>query len=137
MNGALRRLCQPALVDVSDQDLVAALLTRRDEIAFEALLRRHGPMVLAVCRRVLGNIHDAEDAFQSTFLVLIRKATAIRKPEAVGSWLYGVAYLTARKARQMSARRQAAETSAAALYRSRSIANFHIYQIDSACLRQG
>ena len=118
MNVVIRQLWPPALIALSDRELVEALVARADEAAFEMLLRRHGPMVLAVCRRVLGNSHDAEDAFQSRFLVLIRKASKIRKPEALASWLYGVAYLTARKARQMNARREAAQARAALRQRS-------------------
>ena len=81
----------------------AVLLERfaefRDGGAFEELVGRHGRMVLAVCRRILGDAHDAEDAFQSTFLVLARKASEIRDPELLGNWLYGVSYRVARKAR--------------------------------------
>jgi RNA polymerase sigma factor (sigma-70 family) len=113
MNGLVRHLHRIARTQVSDRELVAALMARRDEAAFAALVERHGPMVLAVCQRVLHNAHDAEDAFQSTFLVLIRKASAIRKPDAIASWLYGVAYLTARKARQANARQRALEFAAA------------------------
>src|SRR5262249_21683839 len=79
-----------------------------------ALLRRHGPMVLGVCRRVLRNDADAEDAFQATFLVLVRKAASIRPRGLVGNWLYGVAHTTALKARAMSSRRAAKEREAAA-----------------------
>src|SRR5437660_1536918 len=93
----------------TDGDLLEAFLTRRDETAFEALLRRHGPMVLGVCRRTLQNPHDAEDAFQATFLVLVRKASTIRPRELVGNWLYGVACRTARKARAMNAKRRSKE----------------------------
>jgi RNA polymerase sigma factor (sigma-70 family) len=113
MNSVIRCLCSTALAGLTDRELVDALVIRRDAASFEALLRRHGPMVLAVCQRVLHNAHDAEDAFQSTFLVLLRKAANIRKPEAIGSWLYGVAYLTARKARVVNARRRVTELQAA------------------------
>ncbi len=77
------------------------------EAAFEALVRRHGPMVLGVCRRVLKHTHDAEDAFQATFLVLVRKAASLLPRAAVGNWLYGVAYHTALKARAATMRRWA------------------------------
>src|SRR5437588_919619 len=102
----------------TDGDLLEAFLTRRDEAAFEALLRRHGPMVLGVCRRTLQNPHDAEDAFQATFLVLVRKASTIRPRELVGNWLYGVAYRTAMKARAMNTKRRIKEREAAGAARS-------------------
>src|SRR3954447_1120101 len=94
---------------LTDGQLLARFLDGRDEAAFAALVRRHGPMVLGVCRRVLGHAHDAEDAFQATFLVLARKARSLADPEAVGPWLYGVAYRTALEARAMSRRRRARE----------------------------
>src|SRR2546423_12393018 len=75
-----------------DRQLLEAFVATRDQAAFEILVRRYGPMVLGVCRRVLRHAHDAEDAFQATFLVLVRKAASLRRREAVGNWLYGVAY---------------------------------------------
>src|SRR5437762_950096 len=101
MNRIIQRLRRASLGSLTDRELLDALVTRNDEAAFETLLRRHGPMVLAVCRRVLRHAHDAEDAFQATFLVLLRKATSVKKSEVLGSWLYGVAYRTALKARGM------------------------------------
>src|SRR5271170_544361 len=77
---------------LTEAELLGRFLKERDEAAFEALLRRHGPMVLNVCRRVLRHTHDAEDAFQATFLVLARKANSVVRRESVGCWLYGVAY---------------------------------------------
>ncbi len=98
-----------ALHELSDQQLVERFVARRDEAAFAGLFRRHGRTVWGVCRRVLHRQQDVEDAFQAVFLVLVRKAASIRKGEAVGSWLYGVAYRTAMNARRKSSRRQAHE----------------------------
>jgi RNA polymerase sigma factor (sigma-70 family) len=89
--------------------LVAQFVRRRDEAAFAALLDRHGPMVLGVCRRVLRDPQDADDAFQATFLVFVRKAAALRRPGALGNWLYGVAYRIALQARAGAARWRALE----------------------------
>jgi RNA polymerase sigma factor (sigma-70 family) len=81
-------------------------VARGDQTAFAALVERHGPMVLGVCRRVLRHTQDAEDAFQATFLVLAHKARAVNRPELLGPWLYGVAYRTALKARGRAGTRQ-------------------------------
>jgi RNA polymerase sigma factor (sigma-70 family) len=94
---------------LTDGQLLACFVARRDEASFAALVRRHGGMVFAVCRRVLGHVQDAEDAFQATFLVLARKASSLRNGEAVGNWLYGVAYRTALEARKRIVRRRARE----------------------------
>jgi RNA polymerase sigma-70 factor (ECF subfamily) len=96
----------------ADADLLGRYARDRDERAFEALLHRHGGMVLGVCRRVLRNTADAEDAFQATFLVLARKAGSIRSPQMLGNWLYGVALRTASQARRASVRRRALEARA-------------------------
>jgi RNA polymerase sigma factor (sigma-70 family) len=94
---------------MTDGQLLEAFISQRNEVAFEALVRRHGPMVLKVCRRALRNHHDAEDAFQATFLVLARKASSVRPRDMVANWLYGVAYRTALKARTLRAKAQTRE----------------------------
>src|SRR5947209_2032154 len=82
----------------SDAALLARFVQERDESAFAALVQRHGPVVLGLCRRWLGHHQDAEDVFQATFLVLARKAGSIRRGGSPGSFLYGVALRLARKA---------------------------------------
>src|SRR5215471_17508739 len=100
-----RAALAPDGAGLTDGELLELYATRRDAAAFEALVHRHGPMVLRVCRRVLRNEADAEDAFQATFLVLARKAAALRRQESVGCWLYGVATRLALRARVEAARR--------------------------------
>jgi RNA polymerase sigma factor (sigma-70 family) len=92
-----------ATADLDDGRLLERFIEQRDEAAFEALLHRHGPMVLGVCRRLLRDGHDIEDAFQATFLVLVRRARSLRKRERVANWLYGVGYRTALRARTEAA----------------------------------
>src|SRR4051812_16777821 len=93
VNRVIRHLRRAALawdgVDLTDGELLELFASRREASAFEELVRRHGPMVLRVCRRVLRNEADAEDAFQVTFLVLVRKAASIRSRNTVSNWLYG------------------------------------------------
>lgn len=106
----LHRLAAPSAPD-------AVLLTRwidqRDETAFSTLMARHGPMVLGICNRVLGDVQEAEDAFQATFLVLARQAAKVRRPEALTSFLYGITLRLARKASAAAKRRPKVQTTAA------------------------
>src|SRR5437588_9736511 len=101
----IRRLAGPGDEQPPDRQLLERFAAYRDEAAFTALLGRHGPMVLGVCRGILRDAHAAEDAFQATFLVLARKAGSIRQRESVGSWLYQVARRAALRARAAAARR--------------------------------
>jgi RNA polymerase sigma factor (sigma-70 family) len=106
----IRRLAgQRRAAHLPDAQLLERFTTQGDGNAFAALVRQHGPMVLNVCRSVLRHEDDAEDAFQATFLVLVRKAASIRQPEAVAGWLYEVAYHVAVKAQAAALRRRAAE----------------------------
>src|SRR5262245_28084703 len=103
----IERLFEPGTVaGLSEWQLLNRYLSRRDEAAFEALVARHGPMVLGVCRRVLDDPNDVDDAFQATFLVLVRKAAALREHDAIGHWLYGVAHRVALRARSEAAKRR-------------------------------
>ncbi len=93
------------LAGLGDGQLLERYLVARDEAAFEALVDLHGPMVLGLCRRMLRDPRDVEDAFQATFLILVRKASAIRDPSHLSNWLYGVAYRVAVRARTNTIRR--------------------------------
>jgi RNA polymerase sigma factor (sigma-70 family) len=92
---------------LTDAELLERYLTRRDEVAFEALVRLHGPMVLGLCRRLLRDRQDVDDAFQATFLILVRKAPSLRDRTLLANWLYGVAYRVAIRLRKKTARRDA------------------------------
>src|SRR5437764_1345150 len=113
MTNDLRKVLQRALsapgVGLADGELLSRFVSARDEAAFEALVRRHGPMVLSVCRRVLDPEQDAEDCFQAAFLVLARKAGPVVKRTSVGGWLYRVTYHVALEARSAVERRRARE----------------------------
>jgi RNA polymerase sigma factor (sigma-70 family) len=116
--GPIRRFLRtfvgaPPGADTSDEQLLRAFAAGHDAGAFKALLHKHGPMVLGVCRRVLGHEQDAEDAFQAAFLVLARKAAAGFRPQVLAGWLYGVACRTAQKARGQAAKRRLKERQAA------------------------
>jgi RNA polymerase sigma factor (sigma-70 family) len=95
LGGCLRQVCKLAAVQSArergDRELLERFVAQKDEAAFAVLVERHGPLVLGVCRRLLGSAHDAEDACQATFLVLAQKAGSIRKTTALPSWLHGVA----------------------------------------------
>src|SRR5439155_22325727 len=113
LNGVIQHLRRAMLLrdgaGLTDGRLLKDYISRRDETALAALVQRHGPMVWGVCRRVLSNYHDAEDAFQATFLVLVRRAASIASPELLANWLYGVAHQTAMKARATVAKRKIRE----------------------------
>src|SRR5258708_29004924 len=105
-----RQVLQDAgVATLTDAQLLDAFLRHGDGVALEIIAQRHGPMVWGVCRRVLANHHDAEDAFQATFLVLVRKAASVTPRAMVGNWLYGVARQTALKARATVAKQRTRE----------------------------
>lgn len=92
---------------LTDSELLERFATSRDssgELAFATLVVRHGPMVLSVCRRMLRDPHESEDAFQATFLILVRKRSGIRISTSLGPWLYGVSVRVARRVRDQASR---------------------------------
>ena len=105
---------------LTDGQLLQRFFDQHDEAAFELLVRRHGPLILGVCRRMLGNDADADDAFQAVFVVLVRKAAAFRTRRTIGDWLYGVAYHTALKVRAASVKRRFKESQARPISRETS-----------------
>jgi RNA polymerase sigma factor (sigma-70 family) len=121
-----------ALAEVSDGQLLEWFARGGEEAAFASLVRRHGPMVWGVARRVLPQAHDAEDVFQATFLLLARKAPTIRKADSVGSWLHGVAHRLALKARLQQARRQSREKRAADMRQTRPGGETSLSEVQSA-----
>ncbi|MFL5242263.1 MAG: RNA polymerase sigma factor [Gemmataceae bacterium] len=104
-----RSLPPPGNTDLTDNHLLEQFLLSRDEAAFAALVQRHGRLVMGVCNRVLGNVHDSEDAFQAVFFILARKAKSVVKREALNGWLYTVAYRTALEAQAGNLRRRKME----------------------------
>ncbi len=109
VNSIQRLFDEGTVVSLGERQLLDRFLTRADESAFEAIVGRHGPMVLSVCRHVLADEHDVEDAFQATFLVLVTKAGSIRDRDVLGTWLYGVARRVAVRAQTKARRRQSRE----------------------------
>src|SRR5262249_36349295 len=127
ISGVIERLRRAALRDGAargDGELLGAFIERHDEAALAALVKRHGPMVWGVCRRLVSH-HDAEDAFQATFLVLVRKAASVVPREMVGNWLYGVAHRTALLARRTAARRKAREVQVTAMPDAEAVQQDH------------
>ena len=96
-----------------DSSFLTRFLTKRDEDAFAALVRRHGPLVYGTCMRILGNRHDADDAFQAVFFVLARRAHTLKLDRSIGPWVYGVAVRVAKKLRGQIVQRRLREMSAA------------------------
>ena len=129
MHAAIRELGtlfnEGAVGVLSDGQLLDRFVERREASAFEAIVERYGPLVWGVCRRVLRDHHDAEDAFQATFLVLARKAASVMPREKLGNWLYGVAFQTAMKARATRAKRRVRERPAREMTEPEAVPDEH------------
>ena len=111
----LRRLVVgPVAEDTDDRQLLARFVAQHDATAFAVLVERYGPLVFGLCRRNLRDEHDADDAFQATFLLLVRSAAKVRDPDRLSSWLHGVAYKVCAKARRATKSRVAREKTTAA-----------------------
>src|SRR5262249_58709171 len=110
-----------AAIGVADGEILERFVSRRDEAAFEEILARHGPLVFAVCRQLLRDPHDAEDAFQATFLVLARKAASLRRHESLAAWLHRVAVNLAETARTDAAKRRRHERQAVRMAQESSL----------------
>jgi RNA polymerase sigma factor (sigma-70 family) len=136
LHGVLRHLDglreAPALSGPADAQLLERFARGHEEAPFAALVRRHGPMVWAVSRRLLPHAHDAEDVFQATFLLLVRKAASIRKAESVGSWLHGVARRLALQVRVQQARRRSREQRAADMRANRPGGEISLSEVQAA-----
>ena len=140
MHAAIRELGtlfnEGAVGMLSDGQLLDRFVERRDASAFEAIVERYGPLVWGVCRRVLRHHHDAEDAFQATFLVLARKAASVMPREKLGNWLYGVAYQTAMKARATRAKRRVRERPAWEMTEPEAVPDEHAEELLSRLDRE-
>src|SRR5215472_9372202 len=140
MHAAMRELGtlfnEGAVGMLSDGQLLDRFVERRDASAFEAIVERYGPLVWGVCRRVLRDHHDAEDAFQATFVVLARKAASVMPREKLGNWLYGVAFQTAMKARATRAKRWVRERPAGEMTEPAAVADEHADELLSRLDRE-
>ena len=121
---------------LSDGQLLDRFVERREASTFEAIVERYGPLVWGVCRRILRDHHDAEDAFQATFLVLARKAASVLPREKLGNWLYGVAFQTAMKARATRAKRRVRERPAGEMTEPEAVPDEHADELLSRLDRE-